>query len=108
MKYFEVFAASLFLYTSFVFAHQSSEADVLHAIDTICADTWCEGGEFIFDRVDCFHRTKSCTVFFTINGEQRHCDFAGVSTYDAMLDSPGELRSEIYARMTNCIHTGDS
>gem|GEM_PF-6081562 len=104
MKILKILVSSLCVYPMTAFT-TSKEVDVLHAIDTICADTWCEGAEFTFHTVTCSHRTKSCTVFFTMDDEQRFCDIAGVSTYADMLDG-GELKPDIYQSISHCISNG--
>jgi len=39
-----------------------TQKDVLHALDTVCADTWCEGVDYQFLNVTCSKRDNACIV----------------------------------------------
>lgn len=89
--------------------------EVLHVIDSICGDTWCEGDyNFRFNDFSCDKITHKCLLDFqfiktednqgrTYSSDQ-NCSFENVQNFRQIMDGRGSLSDEFYDSLTNCIH----
>lgn len=120
---------SLALLSTSLYASQA-EYELLHTLDTACADSWCEGDDYRFQNVECSEEGNFCDVHIQVpypewfdgmdlptDLEQTQlfvqtkmnkvysfrCSILGFKNYESISKKKGDLNEDFYEKVNLCI-----
>ena len=88
--------------------------NILKVIDSICADTWCEGDyNFKFLDLSCLKKTRRCDVSFQfiktededhqVKSPVQTCSIGNITGIKSVLLSEDSLNNDFYEELSECI-----
>lgn len=88
--------------------------NILKVIDSICADSWCEGDyDFKFLDLSCLKKTRRCDLTFQfmkfedenhqVKSPVQTCTISNIKGIESVLSSEDMLNDDFYDELSECI-----